>query len=272
MSAASASAARAPLRAASSSVPTTPTRQLRVAPLASPLRAFPSATRRRARRATRAAAESDKGGWFRPLKVSRSASASPYTRYARSPDVARTARISLVRAPPTSRAPLDIPSSAPRLVSARPPPPPSAAHPHPFLHLPLPSERPPRRPRDPRRARGFLESMLQWHLGNSTSTDLVLREVQDAIVQEVTSFPVERWRSATPLRRHARPHLPPPRRPAGDPATVADMGAASVALSAAPRSRRCPSSAPRTATRCSPPSRHGTDGPDRPSRSPFAPC
>ena len=28
----------------------------------------------------------------------------------------------------------------------------------------------------------FLEAMLRWHLGNSTSTDLVLREVQDAIV------------------------------------------------------------------------------------------
>ena len=28
----------------------------------------------------------------------------------------------------------------------------------------------------------FLEALLRWHLGNSTSTDLVLREVQDAIV------------------------------------------------------------------------------------------
>jgi hypothetical protein len=34
--------------------------------------------------------------------------------------------------------------------------------------------------------------MLQWHLGNDTSAELVLREVQDAIVQEVTSFPVDK--------------------------------------------------------------------------------
>lgn len=38
----------------------------------------------------------------------------------------------------------------------------------------------------------FLESMLQWHLESSTSVDLVMREVQDAIVQEVTSFPVDK--------------------------------------------------------------------------------
>ena len=38
----------------------------------------------------------------------------------------------------------------------------------------------------------FLEAMLQWHLGNDTSAELVLREVQDAIVQEVTSFPVDK--------------------------------------------------------------------------------
>lgn len=38
----------------------------------------------------------------------------------------------------------------------------------------------------------FLEAMLQWHVGNSTSADLVLRDVQDAIVSEVTSFPVDK--------------------------------------------------------------------------------
>ena len=38
----------------------------------------------------------------------------------------------------------------------------------------------------------FLEAMLQWHSGNSTGVDLVLREVQDAIVAEVTSFPVDK--------------------------------------------------------------------------------
>ena len=78
----------------------------------------------------------------------------------------------------------------------------------------------------------FLESMLQWHLGNSTSTDLVLREVQDAIVQEVTSFPVEKV--ALGDSPSVAMHVPISllrAAPAGDPATVADMGAASVALS-----------------------------------------
>ena len=38
----------------------------------------------------------------------------------------------------------------------------------------------------------FLESMLQWHLDTSMSTALVMREVQDAIVAEVPSFPVDK--------------------------------------------------------------------------------
>ena len=78
----------------------------------------------------------------------------------------------------------------------------------------------------------FLESMLQWHLGNSTSTDLVLREVQDAIVQEVTSFPVEKvaFGESPSVAMHVPISLLRAA-PAGDPATVADMGAASVALS-----------------------------------------
>ena len=190
-----------------------------MAPLASPLRAFPSATRRRARRATRAAAESDKGGWFRPLEgLAQRIGVTIYT----------------VRAIPRRRAHRpDIPSSAPppRLRPAlRLHPPPLTLTPSSTSLFRPKGPAPP--PVTPGARVDFLESMLQWHLGNSTSTDLVLREVQDAIVQEVTSFPVEKV--ALGDSPSVAMHVPISllrAAPAGDPATVADMGAASVALS-----------------------------------------
>jgi len=75
----------------------------------------------------------------------------------------------------------------------------------------------------------FLEAMLQWHSGNSTGVDLVLREVQDAIVAEVTSFPVDK------VARRESPsvamHVPVPllrASPNGEPSGVAEMAAAAV--------------------------------------------
>ena len=75
----------------------------------------------------------------------------------------------------------------------------------------------------------FLESMLQWHLDTSTSTDLVMREVQDAIVAEVTSFPVDKV--AVGESPSVAMHVPIPllrASPDGPPRSLAAMGARSA--------------------------------------------
>ena len=74
----------------------------------------------------------------------------------------------------------------------------------------------------------FLESMLQWHLDTSTSADLVMREVQDAIVAEVTSFPVDKV--AVGESPSVAMHVPIPllrQSPDGPPSSLAAMGARS---------------------------------------------
>ena len=75
----------------------------------------------------------------------------------------------------------------------------------------------------------FLESMLQWHLDTSTSADLVTREVQDAIVAEVTSFPVDKV--AVGESPSVAMHVPIPllrASPGGPPSSLAAMGARSA--------------------------------------------
>ena len=75
----------------------------------------------------------------------------------------------------------------------------------------------------------FLESMLQWHLDTSTSTDLVMREVQDAIVAEVTSFPVDKV--AVGESPSVAMHVPVPllrASPDGPPSSLAALGARSA--------------------------------------------
>ena len=93
------------------------------------------------------------------------------------------------------------------------------------------------------------------HLGNSTSTE-VLREVQDAIVQEVTSFPVEKVALGdVPLfAMHVPISLLRAAVTGGVAATVADIGggmASRRAGRAAVEGAAHPSGPP-TATRCSP--------------------
>ena len=79
-------------------------------------------------------------------------------------------------------------------------------------------------------------------LGNSTSTDLVLREVQDAIVQEVTSFPVEKVApgDSPSVAMHVPISLPSSRRPGGRPRHRRGHGRGIRRARDAPRSRRCP--------------------------------
>ena len=75
----------------------------------------------------------------------------------------------------------------------------------------------------------FLESMLQWHLDTSTSADLVTRDVQDAIVAEVTSFPVDKV--AVGESPSVAMHVPIPllrASPGGPPSSLAAMGARSA--------------------------------------------
>lgn len=77
----------------------------------------------------------------------------------------------------------------------------------------------------------FLEAMVRWHLGNTTSTDLVLREVQEAIVAEVTSFPVDKV--AVGESPSVAMHVPVPllrASQAGVPRSTAELGRASVAM------------------------------------------
>ena len=77
----------------------------------------------------------------------------------------------------------------------------------------------------------FLEAMLQWHVGNSTSADLVLRDVQDAIVSEVTSFPVDKV--ALGESPSVAMHVPVPtlrQNPNGGPCNSQELGAAAMRM------------------------------------------
>jgi serine/threonine protein kinase len=77
----------------------------------------------------------------------------------------------------------------------------------------------------------FLEAMLQWHVGNSTSADLVLRDVQDAIVSEVTSFPVDKV--ALGESPSVAMHVPVPtlrQSPDGGPCSSQELGAAAMKM------------------------------------------
>ena len=77
----------------------------------------------------------------------------------------------------------------------------------------------------------FLEAMLQWHVGNSTSADLVLRDVQDAIVSEVTSFPVDKV--ALGESPSVAMHVPVPtlrQNPNGGPCNSQELGAAAMKM------------------------------------------
>ena len=73
--------------------------------------------------------------------------------------------------------------------------------------------------------------MLQWHVGNSTSADLVLRDVQDAIVSEVTSFPVDKV--ALGESPSVAMHVPVPtlrQNPNGGPCNSQELGAAAMRM------------------------------------------
>ena len=77
----------------------------------------------------------------------------------------------------------------------------------------------------------FLEAMLQWHVGNSTSADLVLRDVQDAIVSEVTSFPVDKV--ALGESPSVAMHVPVPtlrQSPDGGPCSSQELGASAMKM------------------------------------------
>lgn len=77
----------------------------------------------------------------------------------------------------------------------------------------------------------FLEALMLWHLGNSTSTQLVMKEVQDAIVAEVTSFPVDKV--AVGESPSVAMHVPVPllrASPSEGPCSVAELGQTSVEL------------------------------------------
>ena len=73
--------------------------------------------------------------------------------------------------------------------------------------------------------------MLQWHVGNSTSADLVLRDVQDAIVSEVTSFPVDKV--ALGESPSVAMHVPVPtlrQSPDGGPCSSQELGASAMKM------------------------------------------
>ena len=75
----------------------------------------------------------------------------------------------------------------------------------------------------------FLAAMLQWHLQNSTSVDLVMREVSESILSEIQSFPVDKV--AIGESPSVAMHVPIPilrANPNGPPASLSAMGARSM--------------------------------------------